>query len=414
VNKMEQEFLRILRSALRGEHYTDAGLTAVEWREIFRLAQIHTVLPLVYEAVYDSPSLKHGAMPELAVIRMQVRHQVMVQTVKTAEFQALYDNWIKAGVRPLVVKGIVCRSLYPVPDLRSSGDEDVLVEPGQLQRCCEEMVRFGMKTELDAEAAAGSYEIPYRKCDGMLYVELHKHLFPPASNAYGAWNRFFHTVFDHPMEVQVQGSKVYTMAPTEGLFYLICHAFKHFFHSGFGIRQVCDIVLYAQRYGAEIRWERFWKDCRRIRGEQFAAALLTIGEKYLGFDPVQAGCADYRTRLRTDEQRMLADLLDGGLYGDVTLSRKHSSNITLDAVMASSQGKIAGTSVMGSMFPPPGKLTHRYAYLKKYPWLVPVAWADRLIQYRRETRSTANSDVLEAIRIGSQRVELFRQYDIID
>jgi hypothetical protein len=82
--------------------------------------------------------------------------------------------------------------------------------------------------------------------------------------------------------------------------------------------------------------------------------------------------------------------------------------------MASSQGKIAGTSVMGSMFPPPGKLTHRYAYLKKYPWLVPVAWADRLIQYRRETRSTANSDVLEAIRIGSQRVELFRQYDIID
>jgi hypothetical protein len=149
---MEQEFLRILRSALRGEHYTDAGLTAAEWREIFRLAQIHTVLPLVYEAVYDSPSLKHGAMPELAVIRMQVRHQVMVQTVKTAEFQALYDNWIKAGVRPLVVKGIVCRSLYPVPDLRSSGDEDVLVEPGQLQRCCEEMVRFGMKTELDAEA----------------------------------------------------------------------------------------------------------------------------------------------------------------------------------------------------------------------------------------------------------------------
>ena len=245
-------------------------------------------------------------------------------------------------------------------------------------------------------------------------MELHKQLFPPSSKAYGEGNRFFRTAFDHPMKVQIQGTTVYTMAPTEGLFYLICHAFKHFLHSGFGIRQVCDIVLYAQRYGAEVQWSRLWKDCRKIRGEQFAAALLAIGEKYLGFDPVQAGCTDYRTHLQTDEQMLLKDLLDGGLYGDVTLSRKHSSNITLDAVAASSQGKSTGTSVLGSVFPSPGKLTHRYGYLKKHPWLVPVAWADRLLRYHRETRNTENSDIAEAIRIGSQRVEMFRQYDIID
>ncbi len=414
MNKTEQEFLKILCGALRGARYEGPGLTAEEWKGIFRLAQIHTVLPLVYEAVYDAPSLKKSMVPELAAIRMQVRHQVMIQTVKTAEFLTLYTRLSEAGVRPLVVKGIVCRSLYPMPDLRPSGDEDMLVAEGQLQRCCEEMDRFGMKTELDTQTAAGSYEIPYRKRDGVLYVELHKHLFPPASKAYGEWNRFFRAIFDRPMEVPVQGTAVYTIAPTEGLFYLICHAFKHFLHSGFGIRQVCDIALYAQRYGAEIRWDRLWKDCRKIRGEQFAAALLAIGEKYLGFDPVQAGCADYRTHLRTDEHMLLEDLLAGGLYGDVTLSRKHSSNITLDAVTASSQGKPAGASLLGSVFPPPGKLTQRYGYLKKHPWLVPVAWADRLIQYRRETRSAANSEVLEAIRIGSRRVELFRQYDIID
>ena len=30
-------------------------------------------------------------------------------------------------MQPLVMKGIVCRSLYPKPDLRPSGDEDLLI-----------------------------------------------------------------------------------------------------------------------------------------------------------------------------------------------------------------------------------------------------------------------------------------------
>lgn len=35
------------------------------------------------------------------------------------------------------------------------------------------------------------------------------------------------------------------MNASDHLFYLICHALKHFYHSGFGIRQVCDILLFA-------------------------------------------------------------------------------------------------------------------------------------------------------------------------
>ena len=47
-------FLRILKAALEGECLTDAGdVTKAQWDEIFRMAEAHKVIPLVYQAAYD-------------------------------------------------------------------------------------------------------------------------------------------------------------------------------------------------------------------------------------------------------------------------------------------------------------------------------------------------------------------------
>lgn len=107
------------------------------------------------------------------------------------------------------------------------------------------------------------------------------------------------------------------------LFYLICHAFKHFLHSGFGIRQVCDIVLFANAYGKEIDWIRILQQCREIHADLFTAALFQIGQKYLTFDPSRAGYPQEWQEIQVDEQLMLDDLLEAGIYGDGTMSRKH-------------------------------------------------------------------------------------------
>ena len=38
----------------------------------------------------------------------------------------LFDKMRQNGLTPLIVKGIVCRDLYPNPDLRTSNDEDLI------------------------------------------------------------------------------------------------------------------------------------------------------------------------------------------------------------------------------------------------------------------------------------------------
>lgn len=410
MNETIHTFLHILRAALKAERpEIDWEIPTNEWQALLHMAAIHNVLPLFYEAVYALPSLS-DEQAMLSAMKQKVRQQVILQTMRTGEFLELNDRLQNAGIKPLVVKGIVCRALYPQPDHRPSSDEDVLITAEQFELCYQILTDFGMTTQMQAD----SYEIPYRKEGSPLYIELHKHLFPPENDVYGDMNRFFEQVRDQAVEVQIQGHRVYTLGHTDHLFYLICHAFKHFLHSGFGIRQVCDIVMYANKYGKEVDWPRVLENCQAIRAEKFAAAIFAIGKNYLGFDVEAALYPESWQTIQVNELPMLDDLLAGGLYGNASMSRKHSSNITLDAVAAKKTGRKAKSGFVASVFPPKRKLEGRYPCLKKHPCLLPVVWCSRLWTYSKEIRNDRSNNAAEALKIGSERVELLKIYGIIE
>ena len=117
-----------------------------------------------------------------------------------------------------------------------------------------------------------------------MYIELHKELFSSDSEVYGDFNRFFENPVKNQILIEKEGIEISTLNYTEHLFYLLCHAYKHFLHCGFGIRQVCDIVMYGNTWGERINWQLLLGWSREIHGEFFAAALFQIGRKYLVFD----------------------------------------------------------------------------------------------------------------------------------
>lgn len=414
MDRINQLFLEALGASVKDETVGwEAGVSAQEWETLWQLAQTHNVLPMVFEATYAAPAARSADPQMIAQYRRRTVQSVMLQTMKTSEFLALLQHLEAAGMTPSVVKGIVCRSLYPKPDYRMSGDEDVLIPEEQFERCHQAMCAFGMqpvKPDVDLKA---EYEIAYGKPGSALYIELHKKLFPPESDAYGELNGFFEGAHERTTHVEIDGASVRTLDVTDHFLYLIFHSFKHFLHSGFGIRQVCDIVLFANRYGQEIDWGYVLNSCRAAHAELFAAALLKIGERYLTFDPDKAGYPGEWRALDVDEEDMLNDLLDAGVFGDASMSRKHSSMITLDAVSAQKKGKKGRGSLLKTILPPVKDMIPRYPVLKKKPWLLPVTWADRLIRYGRETARSENNDAAQSIRIGSERVQLLKKYGVI-
>ena len=413
MEKVSALFLQALRAALENQCVDwQTELTQGEWEDLFAMAASHSVLPLIYSSTVHCPAAQRADSQFFLPYKRKTLQAVVLQTIKTSEFLELLPALQAAGVTPVVVKGLICRELYPNPDYRMSADEDVFIPPEQFERCHEAMCGFGMAL-LDPKQDMSDFEIPYGKAGSPLRIELHKHLFPPESEATGELNRFFDGVHARAITRSVQGVAVPAMDDTDHLFYLICHAFKHFLHSGVGIRQVCDICLYANAYGANIDWQLILRQCREIHAELFARALFQIGQNYLTFDPEKACFPESWRALAVDETAMLEDLLDSGVFGASSMSRKHSSNITLNAVSAEKQGKKGG-GVLKTVFPPAKLLSGRYPYLKEKPFLLPLAWASRILSYGKETAAgSAGNSAAQSIRIGSERVALLKRYGII-
>ena len=402
MNEINTVFLKILNCALSGAKAPDLpDLSEEQWMSLVKLATEHKVLPMVYDVIYAYVPLPH--------LRGNVRHQVMTQTLKTDAFLRLYRSWQEAGVQPIVVKGLICRNLYPKPDHRPSSDEDVLVHPDQLSLATDVLEQNGLTTtEKDPQA----YEFPYKSSEAPVYIELHQSLFPPQSDSYGHWNHLFSHVFETAYFEEYFGVPVRTLPPTDHLFYMICHALKHFVHSGFGIRQVCDMIVYANHWGADIDWDVLMDKCESVRATSFAAAIFAIGQQYLCFDMERSHYTQAWRDIDVDSHDLLEDLLSSGIYGTASATRLHSSNMTLDAV-SGDRGEGSGSSVLRAVFPAAKKISGQYPYLKKHPWLLPAAWTHRIFKYRKELKSGGTGDAMESVRIGNQRIQLLRQYGVI-
>jgi len=414
MNARSERMLEAIRCFLNGKkaEWQD-DISEAEWMEFFGLSQQHQVLPMVYEAVYPCQAFRTVSAEQNQILKRQVIRQVMVQSRKTEEFLALYRKLTESGITPLVVKGLVCRNIYREPDYRCSGDEDVFIPREQFGRCHEIFTENGMKPIEPGENMEAEGETPYYKEKGALHIELHKELFAAESKAYGEFNSLFADAFERKIQIEINGVQVYTMCHTEHLLYLIVHAFKHFLHSGFGIRQVCDIAIYANKYGCEIDWDELQEKCRSIHAEVFAAALFDIGEKKLVFDKKRACYPESWEQIGADGDDLLADLIAGGVFGDSSMSRKHSSNMTLQAVAEEKQGNKAKASLRQSIFPGREYMERTYTYLKDYPFLLPAAWLSRIGKYLLESQKMENNDALESIEIGNKRISLMKKYKII-
>ena len=346
MERAERLFVEAVSASLENKSVSwREPLTLNEWQRIFYLAESHHVLAMVYETIFRCDAVKKTTQKEirnlLQMYKKRTMNLVMLQTIKTKEFLELVHFLQKNEIQVLTVKGIICRELYPKPDYRLSGDEDILINKKQFWKCHEALLEFGMKPvkkDIDIES---EYEISYMKAGSPLYIELHKTLFPPESEVYGDFNHFFERSAENPVRILAEGTEILTLNHTEHLFYLICHAYKHFLHSGFGIRQVCDIVMYSNTYGEKINWQLLLGWCKEIHGEFFAAGLFRIGKNYLIFDEKKSCFPEEWRKIEVDESMLMEDILDVGVYGYVGIDRRHSSTLICEKMSFSVANRMA-------------------------------------------------------------------------
>lgn len=406
-----QILLELLRSFMGGE-VLDLTEKSISWERIYQLALMHNVLPMAYEAAYQNNGF--GELPENFRIawKRQTIATVMNQMQRTSRFLQVYQRIMDEGLQVLVVKGLICRQLYVKPDHRTSNDEDLLVDGRDFERCHQIFVEEGLVTEQETDLKQKDV-VSYHDPGSGLHIELHQQLFSEESAAYGNFNGIFKQSIEKHIVQTVDGVPIMTMNYTDHMLFLICHSLKHFLHSGFGVRQICDMVMFANTYGEKIEWNYIMKQLRQIHGDVFWINLVDIGERYLGFSREKAYFYPETYGIQMDSEALLEDIFEAGVFGKSSENRVHSSNITLGAYADS--GNSTSNTLLQTIFPKRKYLTGRYPILQKVPVLLPVMWLHRLFSYGMKLLPGQKKtvSVAESLNIGNRRIELMKKYQII-
>ena len=401
MDRVEQSLLAALRAAVHGEAVHELPISPEEWNDLMKLAGAQKVQPLVLHAAYACAAAQGW---EKTVSPQRVcTGQYAAQARKTAKFLELYRFLAAQGLRPLVVKGVVCRAVYPEGELRPSADEDLYVLQEEFGGFCAALRAFGMVPRPTADGA-DAFELGWWLPGSALYVELHRRLFPDEPERLRQLQAPFDDAFSCAEEYPLPGGEaVWSLCPYDELLYLLLHALKHFLHGGFGVRQVCDIGLWAQRYAERINWPRLLEQCRGQRAERFAAAIFAIAEEQLGLAvPLSP---DWRA-ICADPAPLLDDLLHAGIYGTATGSRRHAAPLTLRAAEAKK-------GALHALFPPLRVLRRRDPALDRRPWLLPWAWGKRIVKYRKEVRNSTDNTPSETLRLARERKKLLQVYGVL-
>lgn len=409
MNKIYKDFFQLLKSSLQKE--TAVIEENIDWSEILRLSSIHKIIPLIYESAYKTQSFQNENIQFVKYFKTASMEIIYSQMQRSDRFLQLYRKLNQADIKALVFKGIVLRELYPVPEERISADEDLLIEKKDLEKVIKILELNNMERVFSHEDEADVYHYFCKKSG--LHLEFHTTLFGKKLSTYNKMEEIFSTVFQDFHTININKVDVHTFSIDKHFLYVICHAIKHFMSCGTGIRQICDISMYINKYHKNINWDYIWKETTILDYDTLLVNLLQIAIDYLGLEENKIVYPKDKSEYFINTEDLIEDIMEGGIYGTSTQARLNAANMSLDALNKESKSKLK--SNLAAIFPKAENLKGRYKYLEKYSVLLPLAWTSRILTYTKErgSLSSVGATAKETIAVGNKRIDLLKEYKLI-
>lgn len=438
-----------------------------DWNKLFSMAGSHNILPMIYESVYSLQSPANIQPDFVNRWRKIAVNSSINQLYRTEEFLQIYEKLNAAGIQAIVVKGIVCRNLYPNHYYRSSGDEDVYIKKSDFNQADSILLSSGFVKEKSRPGELLPQQVTtYNSSKYGVTIELHIDLFCPESELFGSMNTLFSNAFEESITMDIEGSTIRTLSHNMHVLFLILHSIKHFLAIGFGIRQLCDLVMYCNTYGKEVDWNGLWSKVTELGYDVFLMNLFDIGIRYLGLEQSMICYPKEYSVENIHSDALLEDIMEAGIFGKSTPGQSKSSFLTFDAIAKDrKQGATArkqsesarkqsedgikqhedgrrqselarkqsedGTKqyedgrkqseldriliVLRTLFPGQEFMRSHYPYCSKYSILLPIAWIHRMLLFAAEEKKPSKMfhKANRSFAIGQKRVELLKEYQII-
>ncbi len=358
----------------------------------------HKLTPMVSSKLLKMDSITI----DKAEIKNLVLSQVVDQTKKTEKFIKTYKALLDAGIKPVCVKGIICRSLYPDFDLRLSSDEDIVVSYDEFDKCREILVSNGFMLKNNGDNTVLSYSEKETGC----LIELHHSLFSTDNSVYEKFLSSIGDIFEDTYTYNIFGVDFIAPDRNKHLLFLILHAFKHFLHSGVGIRQIIDISVFAESF--EPDWNYIFSSCKELNIDEWLSAVILISEKYFGLNTVAVEKKTNLFNKNADYSFLLEDIMNGAIYGSKNPDDLHANASIFNKYSGALITDKNKNTKMHLFFVSKSKLVVNYPYVNKHPFLINVARIHRAFDYLK-----SNPDISATVEAEKSRIFLLKKYKVL-
>ncbi len=274
---------------------------------------------------------------------------------KANMFETISQKLSKNKIPHMPVKGWYIRTLYPVPELRTFGDIDILINKQDRQKTDEIFTANGYSVK-------ENWEPTYSYDKGASRCEVHTELMDTDLGKGEQVITYFSDAFE-TSEKDI--GERFSPQKELHLIYLFCHLAKHLYKGGAGIRMYMDIALFLKANSGTLDFEKIYEDSKKLRLERFFKIVFFACSEWFEID------LPFETNdIKPDSLDALKDYTFGSdLFGKT----RDKSIITLRNDQVGSKGNV----LKGTFFPDAKTIEERYKFIKGRKYLLPVAWVAR-------------------------------------
>ncbi len=357
----EMEYLLGLLKGFLWEQPPQAA-EGLSWQRLQELAQIHSVSGILGYMTMLAPIAPEEMRPQL---RQDCIQTMNLYNRRATLAQALLDALAQLGVDSCTMKGLVVRQLYPVPELRSFNDVDILIRQQDQQKVHDHLLAQGFSCDVD-------YGNVYCYRRGPEYYEVHSRLVSRDVKAQADYPGFFDRAWEHSAQTAPHR---FAMDKEFHLVYLLAHLAKHVAGYGAGVRMYLDVAAWVKAWDASMDWQCVFAWLGQLQLREFGCSVLSAVESWFAVP-----CRAEFQRLNSQILENFAQFtLEAGIFG-------HHGRDNAMAVLKSSEGS-RFRMLLKRIFPSAKSLENRFPYLKTKPWLLPAAWVQRAWQSKGGTPS---------------------------
>lgn len=307
---------------------------------------------------------------------------------KDVETQMLFGLLTAENIPHITFKGMVIKECYPVPELRTFGDIDVIIREEDRKKSHELMLGQGFKGEAMDNGAVYGYK------RGKEFYELH-------TTMNSERTKLSDFMADYWSRTTLRSGLTYEFEKNFHFAYLISHIEKHVNCSNAGVRLYLDIALYLKKYRDELDLEKvrsILKDCGL---EKFYDTVLYLCHSWF------------------DTEKLYEQELSDGLYEEFCRFTLSGGTFGVCDVGADSEVRRAMSKggevsklklIIRHVFPPYREIRRMYPFFDGKPYLLPLSWIIHPFAAAKRSglkniKRVANADINEA----KNEKELLRQ-----